>query len=300
MPGCPKRRGTHLFLALALLASPARSLAQGNSQPDDLPEAPSPQHVLASLDPPQPQPPSAQAPAAQAPDPTSPEKSEHDVAEEQVRQEETQRVVGILPAFYMSYNSDAVSISPMQKLDLAVRSSFDPFTIGVSFVVSGWEEAVDSDPGFRWGPEGYGRRTGAAYLDAVNSIMIGNAFLPILLHQDPRYFRLGHGPKSRRMLHALAFAVICKHDNGRWEPNYSNVLGNIASGALSNLYYPAGNSGAGQTISTGLVVTAEGTVGSVLLEFWPDLSRRFLHQDPTNGADFQAEAADRTAKQAVH
>jgi hypothetical protein len=200
----------------------------------------------------------------------------------------------------MSYNNDAVSISPLQKLDLAVRSSFDPFNIGIAFVVSGWEEMADSDPGFRWGPEGYGRRTGAAYLDTIDSIMIGNAFLPIALHQDPRYFRLGHGPKPRRLLHALAFAVICKHDNGRWEPNYSNVLGNVAAGELSNLYYPAGNSGLGQTINTGLIVTAEGSFGSLLLEFWPDLSRRFLHQDPTNGLDFQAEAADHAAKQVTH
>jgi hypothetical protein len=281
------------MVALFLLSGRAFSQAPANSS---LPENPTPQSYIAAFDPPQPQ---AQAPAATASDPPTPAKSDHDLAEDQVKQEETQRVAGILPAFYMSYNSDAVSLSPLQKLDLAVRSSVDPFNIGIAFVVSGWEEAVDSDSGFRWGPEGYGRRTGAAYLDAVNSIMIGNAFLPIALHQDPRYFRLGHGNKGRRLLHALAFAVICKHDNGRWEPNYSNVLGNIAAGELSNLYYP-GNSGISQTVNTGLIVTAEGSFGSVLLEFWPDLSRRFLHQDPTGGADFRAEAADRAAKQTAH
>jgi hypothetical protein len=279
---------------VALLLWPCRAHSQSPADAS-LPEAPTQQVLIASLDPPL-----SQTPAMSPPDPPTPAKSDHDLAAEQVKREETQRVAGILPAFYMSYNSDAVSLSPMQKLGLAVRSSFDPFNIGIAFVVSGWEEAVDNDPGFRWGPEGYGRRTGAAYLDTINSIMIGNAFLPILLHQDPRYFRLGHGPKPRRLLHALAFAVICKHDNGRWEPNYSNVLGNVAAGELSNLYYPAGNSGLGQTINTGLIVTAEGSFGSLLLEFWPDLSRRFLHQDPTNGADFKAEAADHAAKQVTH
>ena len=71
---------------------------------------------------------------------------------------------------------------------------------------------------------------GAAYLDTFDSNMIGNGILPALLHQDPRYFRMGHGSVTHRLLYAIAAAVICKHDNtGKWEPNYSNVLGNIAS-----------------------------------------------------------------------
>jgi hypothetical protein len=128
--------------------------------------------------------------------------------------------------------------------------------------------------------------------------MIGNGFLPAVLHQDPRYFRLGHGTTRHRLLYAMATSFICKHDNtGKWEPNYSNVLGNIASGALSNLYYPSTDSGFGQTISNGMIVTGEGTVGALLQEFWPDISRKFLHKDPTHGLDAQARAAEKTAKQ---
>jgi hypothetical protein len=109
--------------------------------------------------------------------------------------------------------------------------------------------------------------------------------------QDPRYFRMGHGTIRRRVLYSLATTVICKHDNtGKWEPNYSNVVGNIAAGAISNLYYPAGNSGIGLTISNGLIVTAEGTADSIFQEFWPDISRKYLHKDPTHGLDAQARA----------
>lgn len=133
------------------------------------------------------------------------------------------------------------------------------------------------------------KRSGAAYLDAFDGAMIGNGFLPALLHQDPRYFRLGPGTTTHRILYAMATTVICKHDNtGKWEPNYSNVSGNIISGAISNLYYPSGNSGIGQTISNGMIVTAKGTVAVVFQEFWPDISRKFLHKDPTHGLDGQA------------
>jgi hypothetical protein len=90
----------------------------------------------------------------------------------------------------------------------------------------------------------------------------------------------------------LATNVVCKHDNtGKWEPNYSNVLGNIASGGISNLYYPPSNSGIGQTFTNGFIVTAEGGFGSIFDEFWPDISRKFFHRDPTHGLDAQLRAA---------
>jgi len=189
-------------------------------------------------------------------------------------------------------------MSAGQKIGLAFRSSTDPYAFGLAFIVAGISEAKDDDTGFGWGPEGYFKRAGASYLDSFDGAMIGNGFLPALLHQDPRYFRLGHGAVDHRFFYALASSIICKHDNtGKWEPSYSNIGGNFISGAISNLYYPAQNSGWSQTIDNGLTVTGEGALGSVFQEFWPDISRKFLHKDPTNGLDAQARAADLTAKQ---
>jgi hypothetical protein len=194
--------------------------------------------------------------------------------------------------FNTTYRSDAVSLTARQKMSLAFRSAVDPATFAAALLVAGYGEVLDSDSGFPWGAEGFGERAGAKYLDAFDGTMIGNGILPSVLHQDPRYFRLGHGSVRHRLSYAVATSVICKHDNtGKWEPNYSNVLGNIASGALSNLYYPSNDSGIGLTIGNGLVVTAEGAIGSVFQEFWPDLSRKFFHKDPTGGLDTQGPDA---------
>jgi hypothetical protein len=249
---------------------------------------------------PQPQTPPAQGNSGSQSSAQQPaDKTQHEKAEEQIKEEEKQRVLGIVPTFNITYRSDAVSLTAAQKMELAFRSSIDPATFGIAFVVSGLHEALDDDTGFRWGIEGYGRRTGAAYLDAFDGTMIGNGILPAVLHQDPRYFRLGHGTFTHRFLYAVATSVICKHDNsGRWEPNYSNVAGNIISGAISNLYYPPSNTGVGLTISNGLIVTGEGTAGGVFQEFWPDISRKVLHRDPTHGLDAQARAQDAAEKQA--
>jgi hypothetical protein len=226
------------------------------------------------------------------------QQSQHDKAAAQIKEQEKQRVAGILPSFNVSYRSDAVSMTASQKINLAFRSAVDPYTFGIAFVVAGFSELQDEGTGFGWGPAGYFKRSGAAYLDAFDGAMIGNGLLPALLHQDPRYFRLGHGSFHHRLFYAIATSYICKHDNtGKWEPNYSNVGGNIIAGAISNLYYPSQTAGLGQTIDNGLIVTTEGTAGGILQEFWPDISRKFFHKDPTHGLDAQAAAADKIKKE---
>ena len=236
----------------------------------------------------------SQSPATQS----DTQKSQREKADQQLKEQEQQRVLGVVPAFNISYRSDAVSLTAAQKMKLAFRSSIDPVTFAAAFLVAGYHEALDDDTGFGWGIEGYGKRSGAAYLDAFDGTIIGNGILPAILHQDPRYFRLGHGTKTHRVLYALFTNVACRHDNShRWEPNYSNVAGNIISGAISNLYYPSQNSGWGETITNGLTVTAEGGVGSLFQEFWPDISRKFLHKDPTQGRDAEARALDAKEKE---
>ena len=313
---------------MALLAAPSSLRSQipdaglTVAATEAIPEALRPQIALALVGPleeqtpasqsqsaPQPAPNSApaQSPAAQGssssqtPAPqTGAEKSQHDKAEDQMKEQEHQRVVGVLPQFNISYRSDAVSMTASQKIRLAFRSAVDPVAFALPFLVAGYHEAMDDDIGFGWGIEGYGKRSGAAYLDSFDGNMISNGFLPAILHQDPRYFRMGHGTITHRLLYSLATTVICKHDNtGKWEPNYSNILGNIASGGISNLYYPSSDSGISQTFTNGFIVTAEGSVGAIFDEFWPDVSRKLFHKDPTRGLDAQARAQDAAEKQAA-
>ena len=309
-----------LAAGLCLLALPSAACAQepasGPTAVHELPDTPQPQFALAEAEPPEQQTPAGQSqsapqpassatpaqgsssslPAAQQPEA---QKTQREKADEQIKEQEKQRTVGILPAFNVSYRSDAVSMTAGQKMKLAFRSSTDPVAFAAAFVVAGYREALDDDPGFGWGAEGYGKRSGADYLDAFDGGIIGNGILPSILHQDPRYFRLGHGTTTHRILYSLATNVMCKHDNThKWEPNYSNVGGNIIAGAISNLYYPSSESGIGETFSNGFVVTSEGGIGSVFQEFWPDISRKFLHRDPTHGLDAQGHAADKANQQA--
>lgn len=199
-------------------------------------------------------------------------------AKEQLKKEEKQRILGIVPQFNVSNIQNAVRLSPKQKLELAFKTSVDPFTFLFAAIDAGISQAQDGFPGYGLGAAGYGKRFGAYYADAFDGNMIGNALLPIILHQDPRYFRKGTGSFLGRFSYALLSTVRCKGDRGGWQPNVSNVLGNFAAGGISNLYYPPDERGLVKAYQGAIVVSAEGAIGATLAEFWPDVSEHFRNR----------------------
>ena len=190
--------------------------------------------------------------------------------------------VGIISAYTASYSADAPPLRGSEKMRLALQSSLNPLTFATAFVVAGYHEAKDDyGAGYGWGAQGYGKRVGAAYLDTFTSTMIGSGVLPTLLRQDPRYFRLGQGTFRHRVLYAaVTSTLICKGDRSRkWQPNYSALGGAIGSAAISNIYYPADQSGLSQTAQNGAIVAGEGALFGIFREFWPDVSRKLFHRN---------------------
>jgi hypothetical protein len=206
----------------------------------------------------------------------------HDIAEEQIKDQEQQRILGVLPNFYTSYVWRAAPLTAGQKFRLAARTSVDPVTFGIAAATAGIEQSLNSFSGYGEGSEGYAKRFAASYADDVIDTMIGSAVLPSILHQDPRYFYKGTGSVSSRALYAISTVVICRGDDGRWEPNYSNVAGNLISAGISNLYYPASNrTGAAVTIDNALIGTAEGAASALLQEFVFKKISRGMPQTPS-------------------
>jgi hypothetical protein len=200
-------------------------------------------------------------------------------AQEQLEREEHQRILGVVPNFNTVDNSeDILPLTPKQKFSLMWKSSTDPFIFVAAGFVSGIGQARDTNPGFGQGAEGYAKRFGASYADTVDGNLWGNAVLPILFKEDPRYFRLGRGSFTHRFLYSASTAVWSRYDSGKWGPNYANVLGNFISGGISNAYYPAADRGLSQTVSGAVTVTAEGAIGAEFYEFWPDISRHLFHK----------------------
>jgi hypothetical protein len=194
------------------------------------------------------------------------------VAEEQIKEQEKQRVLGFIPNFYVSYIPNAVPLTPKQKFELAWKITIDPVSFALIGASAGVGQALNQFGGYGQGAEGYGKRYGAALADSVSSTFIGSAILPSILKQDPRYFYKGTGSKRSRFLYAVANSVICKGDNGHWQPNYSSILGSLAAGGISNAYYPAKDRGAGLTFENAALGIGATAAANLLQEF---LVRKF-------------------------
>lgn len=192
--------------------------------------------------------------------------STEEIARQQVEVAEKQRVLGFIPNFYVVYDHNAVPLTPKLKFRLAAKTSTDPVTfLGTAFVAS--VDHASNTPNYGQGWDAYGQRMGANYANGLTDIMIGGAILPSILRQDPRYFYKGTGTKKSRTLYALRTPFVCKGDNGHWQPNYSSLGGYLASGAISNVYYPPSNRGPGLVFANTFVDIAADMANGLIQEF---------------------------------
>lgn len=205
-----------------------------------------------------------------------------EIAQAELNVEETQRVFGAIPNFYVTYVPNAPPLTAKQKYSLAWKSSVDPVTFLAVGVVAGVEQATNGFSGYGQGAQGYGKRYGAGYADSFIGTMIGGAILPSWWKQDPRYFYKGTGSVRSRALYAIEFAVRCKGDNGHWQVAYAGIVGGLAAGGISNLYYPASNrDGVGLTFENALINTGASAVANLFQEF---LVRKLTPHVPNYGA----------------
>jgi Carboxypeptidase regulatory-like domain len=189
------------------------------------------------------------------------------LAEEQVQIAVHQRIGGVIPNFYSTYDWNAPPMGAKQKFQLSLHSIIDPVSFLSVAGIAGAEQYKDVFPAYGSGIEGYGKRYGAALANHVSGTLLGRAVYPSIFHQDPRYFYKGKGSIRSRALYAIAAAVIARGDDGRWEPNYSHVLGNFSAAAISNLYYPASDRGASLVVLNGLANTGANAVSNLIREF---------------------------------
>ena len=190
-----------------------------------------------------------------------------EIAKAQVKEEEKQRMLRIIPFFFATYDPHPVALTSKEKFELAWKTSVDPVTFVIVGGIAGVHQAQDAFSEYGEGAQGYAKRYGASFADGTIGTVIGSAILPSLLKQDPRYFYKGTGTKRSRVLYAIANAAICKGDNGRWQVNYSNVLGNLAAGGISNLYYPPQSRGAGLSFENGSLGIASTAAANLVEEF---------------------------------
>jgi hypothetical protein len=195
--------------------------------------------------------------------------------------EQSQRMLGVLPQFGVTNEKHPAPMNPHQKFQLFYRSTLDPAEFAIIGLEAGISQANNSFAEYGQGGLGYAKRYGAAFGDQVSSNFFGNFAYPVLLKQDPRYFRKGDGPFKSRFVYALEQEFVGHRDGGARTFNWPTTLGALTAGSISNAYYPESDRGFGLTLSRTAVSLLYGSLAGVASEFWPDIAQR-LHRHKQN------------------
>jgi hypothetical protein len=93
--------------------------------------------------------------------------NKEELAEEQVHIAVQQRIGGVIPNFYSSYDWNAPPMQTKQKFKLSVRSIIDPVSFLIVAGIAGAEQYQNVFPEYGDGIEGYGKRYGAALANLI-------------------------------------------------------------------------------------------------------------------------------------
>ncbi|MBV8205159.1 MAG: hypothetical protein JO041_00060 [Acidobacteria bacterium] len=204
--------------------------------------------------------------------------SASDAEAKEMAVEQSQRMMGVVPMFGITSRQNARPLTSREKFHLWRKTAFDPFQAADVAIQAGISQAQDEFPSYGQGAAGYSKRYAAALTDSVTSGFFANVAYPVLLKEDPRFFRLGQGSLHRRIAHALTEEFICHKDAGGRSLHFANILAAVSSGAVANLYYPPSERGFSLTMNRAAVSLLDGSAGGLLSEFWPDIQARvFRH-----------------------
>jgi len=208
-------------------------------------------------------------PQAQTPTPSAPEDKPAP---------QTKRILGIIPNFRaISTDQKLPPQTAKEKFLDATEDSFDYSAIFVPLVLAGYSLETNATPEFGHGGVGYGRYLWHTAVDQTSENYMVEFFVPVLTHEDTRYYTLGRGGFMKRAGYALSRAVVTRTDSGKAQFNFSEVFGAGAAAGLSNLYYPSAERSFGNTGKEWGINVGVDAIAFVAKEFWPDINHKLFH-----------------------
>jgi hypothetical protein len=186
---------------------------------------------------------------------------------------------GVIPN-YRADSTQAVykPISTAEKFLIARNDSFDwpNYFLLVGYALQ--SQIASGGFNHNGGIGSFGEFYARSVADQVIGSYITEAIMPSLLHEDPRFFRLGIGSIRHRAYSATSRIFVTRSDNGGARVNISELVGNMGVIAATTLYYPDSRSASEAAERYGMALGND-TISNLLTEFWPDIKRRlpFFH-----------------------
>ena len=189
------------------------------------------------------------------------------------------RIFGVLPNYRTADGTAPfMPITMQHKFYIAAKDSFDYPVYITAAAFAGLYQLENQNPSFGQGVKGYAKRLASSYGDQAIGNLMTEAIFPSLLHEDPRYFRIGSsgGSTWHRTRYAITRVFVVRTDKGGWTFNFSEWLGNGTTVALSNLYYPADTRNVSDNVQKLGIQVGTDALSQVLKEFWPDIKRKLV------------------------
>lgn len=234
--------------------------------------------------------PDAPAPAASqqanAPDKnTGQDSSTQSSAEGHANAQQTKRIMDVIPNFRaVSTTQKLPPMTVKQKFVGATEDSFDYSAVFIPAVLAWYSLEENSTPEFGQGALGYSRYLWHSAADQTDENYMVEFAVPVISHEDPRYYTLGHGGFFKRAGYALSRAVVTRTDAGNETFNFSEVVGAGAASGISSLYYPSRERSLGNTGTEWGLDVAIDSASFVVKEFWPDVHQKLFSRSASSGA----------------
>jgi hypothetical protein len=189
------------------------------------------------------------------------------------------RIFGILPNFRAVTAGTKLPPQTVKgKFITASEDSFDYSAVLLAVVVAGYSDAVNDTPEFGSGGIGYGRYLWHTYVDQTSENYFVEFIVPVITHEDTRFYSLGKGGFGKRLGYAVSRTFVTRSDSGHTVFNAGEIVGAGVSAAVSNLYYPSPERTFGNTLDKYGTSVGIDLVSFVVKEFYPDINHKLFHQ----------------------
>jgi len=189
------------------------------------------------------------------------------------------RILDVMPNYGTVENADKLPpITTGQKYRLATAGVLDYFAFPFNGALAAIDQANNSPKSWGQGWGAYAKRYGASFADNGIGTYMTTAIFPSMLHEDPRYYQLGHGTIAHRTFYSLSRLVVARTDSGHSRLNYSELIGNAVAAGISNAYHAPEDRGLVRTIGTYGMLDMWDGLSNLMKEFWPDVHRKMQHK----------------------
>jgi hypothetical protein len=182
---------------------------------------------------------------------------------------------------FIQAGQTAPQLTARETAVLGLKSSFSLITIAGWFTSAGYDQWLNSSPNYGTDRGAFGERLGAAAICNSSEDLLTESVMSPLLHEDPRYYRMGPGHNFFvRLVYAGTRPIVTRTTSGHTTLNLALILGNAEGSALTNAYYPSVNRGTEQTMETLGFSIGGSAIGDVIGEFYGDVMRMFHGKKP--------------------